>query len=74
MDFSQKCFCFIFILQSAVDYCVPDTPLQGAGKQLPDVKADIFCDAVLPVGQAESKEDAVFNERKFFPFPLFNFF
>lgn len=45
-DFSQKCFCFISIPQSDADYCVADVPLQGAGKQLPSVKADIFCDAV----------------------------
>lgn len=41
MDLSQKRFCFISIPQSAADYCVADVPLQGAGKQLPNVKAAI---------------------------------
>ncbi|XP_052643509.1 sterile alpha motif domain-containing protein 12 isoform X7 [Harpia harpyja] len=34
------------ISKSAADYCVADVTLQGAGKQLPNVKAGIFCDAV----------------------------
>lgn len=32
VDFSQKCFGFISMLQSIADYCVADVPLQGAGK------------------------------------------
>lgn len=46
MEFSQKSLCFISIPQSAADYCVADVPLQGAGKHLPNVKADVFYDAV----------------------------
>ncbi|KAJ7404998.1 sterile alpha motif domain containing 12 [Willisornis vidua] len=34
------------ISKSAADYCAADVPLQRAGKQLPNVKAYIFCDAV----------------------------
>lgn len=37
---------FYLILQSTADYCVADVPLQGAGKQLSNVKACIFYDAV----------------------------
>lgn len=43
---SVRSVCFISFPQSAADYCVADVPLQGAGKQLPNVKEGIFCDAV----------------------------
>lgn len=43
---SVRSVCFISFPQSATDYCVADVPLQGAGKQLQNVKEGIFCDAV----------------------------